>query len=513
VRIALTHGSYQGRSLSAANERQVNLYLEKNPDDSPFPYTAYDTPGLTVLSTPTAGTGRGLYTATNGNLYAVVGNSLYYVDSSWTHHLLGTLTYPGGQVPSTPVSMSDNGLVLVCVDGTANGYVVTLSGDTWNGVISDAAFYGADRVDFVDTYFLFNRPGTAQFYVSPSNYAFGTAFNPLWIASKTGSTDPIQGVCVMHLEPWLIGTLTSETWFDSGASDFPFQREPGIYVEHGCAAKYTIAKQDNSIYCVGQDRQGQRMVLEFSGYQAKRISNYALEAVLSKYATVADAIGWTYQQQGHTFYVLTFPSADETWVYDVSTGLWHQRAWMDSNGILHRHRMGSLAAAYGVIVCQDWQTGQLYQLDLNNYTDAGNPILRLQTFPHLRDDTKRVSYSQFVADMEVGTTSNTALVSDPSAPITWTEGQGTVVFTGAGPITFYGSHAYEPAVSLRWSDDGGYTWGQPVMRGLGAQGKTNRTPTWWRTGMARRRLYELSWSFPYQTALNGAYIEADTAET
>ena len=513
MRIALTHGSYQSRSLSAGAQRQVNLYLEKNEDDAPFPFTAYPTPGLTVLSTPTAGAGRGLYTATNGALYAVVGANLYYVDPNWNHTLLGTLSYPSG-VPSTPVSMSDNGLVLVVVDGTPNGYVVQLSGNVWKGAISDAAFLGSDRVDFVDTYFLFNNPGTAQFYVSPSNYTFGTAFNPLWIASKTGSTDPIQGVICMHLEPWMVGTLTSEVWFDAGAADFPFQREPGIYIEHGCAAKYSITKQDNSIYWLGQDRQGQRMVLEGAGYQAKRVSNHALEETLSGYATVSDAIGWTYQQQGHVFYVLTFPTADATWVLDIATGLWHQRAWMDSNGGLHRHRIGSLAAAYGQIVCQDWQTGQLYQLDQGAFTDAGQPILRLQTFQHLRNDTKRVSYSQFIADMEVGTVSSNALVNDPTAGLTFTGANGQpIIFTGAGPIEFYGSHAYEPAVALRWSDDGGYSWSQPVARGLGAQGKYNRTPTWWRTGMARRRVYELSWAFPYETVLNGAYVEAETAET
>jgi hypothetical protein len=67
----------------------------------------------------------------------------------------------------------------------------------------------------------------------------------------------------------------------------------------------------------------------------------------------------------------------------------------------------------------------------------------------------------------------------------------------------------EPQVSLRWSDDGGNAWGEPVMRGLGAQGDYLRTPTWRRTGMGRRRVFELSWSFPYETVLNGAYVDIE----
>lgn len=518
MRVALTAGAYQSRSLTADAQKTINLYPEKNPDDSPFPFTYYPTPGLTPVGpgiNPQL-PGRGLYTATNGDLYAVLGPNLYYLDPTFTPTYIGSFTYTGGNTPSTPMSMSDNGLVLCLVDGTAKGYSVTLAGRTWNGQISDAAFLGATKVDYVDTYFLFNQPGTANFYVSPSNWTPGTPFNPLWIAGKTGSPDPIQTLIVMHLEPWLLGSNTSEVWYDSGSADFPLGRFPGVFIEHGCVAPYSVAKEDLSIFWLSEDRQGQRIVLQGEGYQAKRVSNFGLEAALAGYGMVSDAIGMTYQQEGHVFYVLTFPTADATWVYDVSNGLWHQRAWLDNQGALHRHRACSIAAAYGVVVCQDWQTGQIYKLDQNAWTDNGQPILRLQTFPHLRKDSKRVSYSQFIADMEVGTVTTVQQSSDVSFEnITFT-GSGPIQFTGnAGNVNFGspGSSPYEPKVSLRWSDDGGYSWGQPVERGLGSQGQYNTTPTWWRTGMARRRVYELSWSHPYETVLNGAYVEAEAAET
>jgi hypothetical protein len=513
MRVALTAGAYQARSLSAEAQRCINLYPERNPPDAPFPFSYYPTPGLTLLASPTPGAGRGLYVASSGDLYAVVGSSLYYVDPTFAHNLLGTLTYSEA-LPVTPVSMADNGVVLVLVDGSPAGYSVTLSGRSWNGAISDPAFYGADRVDFVDTYFLFNRPGTAQFYVSPSTWAPGVAFNPLWIAAKTGAADPLQGVICQHLEPWLIGTLSSEVWIDSGAADFPFQRMPGVFVEHGAVAKYSIAKQDLSIYWLAQDRQGQALVVEAAQYQAKRISNHALEARLSTYGTISDAIGFTYQQQGHVFYVLSFPSADETWVYDAATGLWHQRAWLDGTGALHRHRAGSCAQAYGRTVCQDWQTGALYALDPQAFTDAGAAIPRIQSFPHLREDARRVSYGSFIADMETGTTPSLGQAPNPSVAFQFEDADGsTVGFTSpsGAPFSFFGGSPLEPQVSLRWSDDGGLSWGQPVMRGLGAAGDTLRTPTWRRTGMARRRVFELSWSFPYETVLNGAYVDAAPA--
>jgi hypothetical protein len=509
MRVALTAGAYQARSLAAEAQRCINLYPEKNPDDAPFPFSYYPTPGLSVVGSPPAGPGRGLYTATNGDLYAVVGSTLYYIDPTGAHTALGSLTN-GLQ---TPVSMADNGLVLVVVDGSAQGWSVTLDGRAWNGEIADPAFFGADRVDFVDTYFLFNLPGAAQFYVSPSNWEPGVAFNPLWIAGKTGATDPLQGVVCQHLEPWLIGTLTSEVWVDSGAADFPFQRMAGVYLEHGAAAKYAIARQDLSLYWVSQDRQGRALVVEGVGYQAKRISNHALEARLAGYATVADAVGFTYQQHGHVFYVLSFPTADETWAYDAATGLWHQRAWLDPYGGLHRHRAASCAAAYGRTLCQDWETGVLYALDPTVFTDAGVPIQRVQSFPHLREDSRRVSYGAFTADMETGTTTDLGVSPDPSVAFTFDATSGPFGFDqpGGAGFGFFGSAPHAPQVSLRWSDDGGFSWGQPVMQDLGVRGDYRRTPTWRRTGLGRRRVFELSWSHAGETVLNGAYVDMEPA--
>ena len=42
-------------------------------------------------------------------------------------------------------------------------------------------------------------------------------------------------------------------------------------------------------------------------------------------STIADAIGFTYTQRGHKFYVLTFPTGGLTLVYDIAQGLWHER--------------------------------------------------------------------------------------------------------------------------------------------------------------------------------------------
>lgn len=486
TRIPLLGGAYEARSVIASAQRCINLYPEINPKSAqtPEPVTHYQTPGLNLLI---QGDGisavRATYRASNGSLYRVVGGHVYYVNSAFNEVLLGSLS-----TSTTPVSIKDNGLVIVIVDGGNDGYVIDMVSHNY-GQINGLNFYGATTVDYVDTFIVFNRPGTAQMYITVSNATYsmfldGSAFDPLDIAAKTGFPDPIAGIIVMHREIWLIGELTTEIWFLSGAPDFPFQPQPGAFIEHGTVAPYSIVKQDLSVYWVSQDLQGQAIVMRGASYQALRISTHAIENTISKYTDISDCTAYSYQQEGHTFIVFNFPSANKTWVYDQATEQWHERAYTDNDGNLNRSRVNCVANAYGKIVAGDWQNGNLYELDLDTYTDNGQPISRIRSFPVMLNEAKRITYNMFIADMEVG---------EDDASI-----DGT---TSINP----------PVVSLRWSNDRGKTWGNRIQQSLGSAGEYGTCLQWQRTGQARYRVFELSWSAPCKTALNGAFVADQTA--
>jgi hypothetical protein len=490
MRAPLISGDFQARSAIANNQRCVNLYPERNPPDAPYPYTHYVTPGLTQLVAGTGFPSRCVYTASNGQLFEVIGKSVYATSARWVRTLLGTIS-----AGSTPVSMADNGLCALIVDGSANGWVIDLATLHFAPVSGqNGAFYGGTRVDYIDTYFILNRPGTAQWYISLSNCTFanmtGTvtpdtvaaAFDPLAIVSKTGYPDFVQGPIVMHREAWIVGTQTSEVWYDAGNADFPLAELPGVFVEHGAVAPYSLAKQDLSVYWLSMDKQGQAIVMTGNQYVAKRISTHAIEQQIQSYATIDDAVGFTYQQLGHTFYVLAFPTADATWVYDVAEEMWHQRVWIDTDGVEHRHRANNAAAAYGLNVCGDWETGALYAFDLANLTDFGGPIVRRRGFPTIEQGNRRVSYSRLILDMDVGEVAATLL-------------------------------GHEPQISLRFSDDRGKTWGQPLLGGIGATGQFNRSVLFTRLGLGRQRLFEVFWDTPSFTAINGGDVDFEVAET
>jgi hypothetical protein len=399
ARQQISGGTYQARSVVASAQRCLNLYLEPLPAEvgEPSRFALYPTAGLVTLAMLPTVPVRGVYTATNGILYAVGGDTLYRVESDWTYSALGTIT---GWI-TTPVSMSDNGLQLVVVDGTINGWQLTLSDNTF-AQISDSSgiFRGGDRVDYLDTYLLFNVHGTPQFISSDS---LAVTFDPLWFANKQSHSDLLVSLAVAKREIWLLGASTTEVWYNTGASDFPFASMPSVIIDHGCVAVYSVALHDNAVLWLGKDRQGQTQVLEGSGYLAKRVSTYAMETALAKYSRIDDAIGFTYQYNGHYFYHLTFPEADKTWLLDRTTGQWSELAWIDTNGLEHRHRANCAAAAYGKVVVGDWRSGALYQLDPHAGDDAGQPIRRQRVLQHLLNEGKRVYHHQLIADMEAGT--------------------------------------------------------------------------------------------------------------
>jgi len=568
--VPLLGGNYQGRSIQAsARNLCVNLYPEKNPPDGQplTPVTYYGTPGLASVGvSPNIEAVRTAYRATNGNLYEVVGPTVYAVSNTFSYSMLGTVADA-----TTPLNVTDNGLVIVLVDGSTTGYAIDMATNSF-GVITDPSFLGALSAAQQDGFFIFNNPGTNQFYISLENVTFAmltgvtgrvlassiaaggttyvngsytnvpltggtgsgatanitvagtavtvativnpgtgyaqndtlsasntnlggtgsgfalavdevaTAFDPLDIATKSSSADPIVEVAAIHGVLWLIGQLTSEIWAPSGAADFYFQRIPGAVIDHGSAAPYSLSQQDVALFWLSQDRQGHGIVVRGQDTSIQRISTNAIEQEIQTYTTISDAIGFCHQVEGHSFFVLVFPSADVTWVYDLSTGQWHRRASIDGNGVLHRWRANCFAFAYGMNLVGDYQNGKLYALDSTFFTDDGTAIPRIVSFPHMAEGGRRCMYNQFQAKMMVGQIDNTE-TDDP------------------------------PLAALRFSDDAGQTYSNAVTQSIGASGQYLTSPQWQRLGMARDRVFELSWSANADIALAAAWINFRVAAT
>jgi hypothetical protein len=499
--IPLNSGAYSSRSLIADAQKCVNLFPEINPEetDPGSAVTHYPRPGLTPLVAPAiVARGRGVFTMSDGSLYAVSGPNVYYVDPNWAMSLIGQIANL-----QTPVSMSDNGTTAVLVDGSPMGYSITLANHVWNGPIIDTTgtFVGSPRADYVDTFLTFSMPGTNEWTCS---LGLQVAFNALQTASKSSFPDSILTHAVNLRQVWLLGSQqSSEIWFLAGSTPFPFQEWPNTFVPYGCAATYSLARGDSNLFWLSRNKDGECIVVMTEGYGVKAITTRALEYRFTNYARVDDAVAYFYQQGGHSFYVIHFPTADESWGYDLSTHQWHQRVSLDQNGVMHREKVSFHAYVSSengypnTNVVQDWNSGQLYAFEQKSYTDNGMPIPFIRSFPHVTDRLHELTASAFVADISTGTLADSEAVDQSFRP--WNNGWSN----GFGPLVVEGA----PQIACRLSKDGGATWGNYRQKGFVAAGLYRSMMRWRNWGMGRDLVFELAWAIPTQCALQGAYFE------
>lgn len=467
--------AYVARSVNAADNQLINLYPEATPDAGKTAGFLTRAPGLRLLATVGTGPIRGMWQF-NGKAFVVSGEILYSINESWTPTIEGYLTGSG----TGPVSIADNGTqMFIACNPKAFSY------DSVFGVyeITDPDFKGAVTVGFLDGYFIYNQPNSQKVWATE---LYSSNIDPLSFASAEGSPDNLVALIVDHREAWLFGTNTVEVWYNPAAQTgvgFPLERIQGAFNEIGCAAPYSVAKMDNCLFWLGSDARGQGIVYRAQGYTGQRISTHAVETAIQSYANISDAIAYTYQQEGHSFYVLTFPSADATWVYDVATNMWHVRAGF-VNGEFVRHRSNCQMSYNNEIVVGDYANGNIYAFDQSVYEDYDTPQKWLRSFRALGPDQnnlKRTTQHFIQVDCESGVGLN-----------------GTV--QGSNPM-----------MALRWSDDGGHTWSNEYWSEMGRIGAYGTRVVWRRLGMTlklRDRVYEISGTDPVKITIVGAELTA-----
>jgi hypothetical protein len=539
-------GTYVARSVNAADARMVNLFPEAIPDGGKEPGFLNRAPGLRLLANMGDGPIRGLWQF-GGYGYAVSGETLYKIDSLWNVIAIGPVSGSSG-----PVSMSDNGTQLfIACNGPSFIYnSLTLA----FAQITDPDFPGAVTVGYINGYFVFNEPDSQRIWIT--QLLDGQSIDPLDFASAEGSPDGVVSIIVDHREIWLFGTNSVEVWYDAGTSPFPLAPVQGAFNEVGCIAAFSVAKLDNGIFWLGADARGKGIVYRANGYTADRVSTHAIEWQIQQYGNLSDAIAYTYQQDGHSFYVLIFPSANTTWVFDVATSLWHERAAF-INGSFTRHRSNCQMAYNNEIVVGDHELGNIYAFDLDVFSDAGAAQKWLRSWralPTGQNDLKRTAQHSLQLDAETGAISSnvitTPIITDVSDPndtllaenndtLVWEyydptlndviltesgdglvqEDGGQIVIVDAPTIiggalltelSTASASGIDPQVMLRWSDDGGHTWSNEHWRSMGLTGQWGRRVIWRRLGMTlklRDRVYEVSGTDPIKIAIMGAKLQ------
>jgi hypothetical protein len=412
--------STEGRSKPWSGSKLVNCFAEQGNGDQRDMFAVMLIPGLVPFCALPTLPVRGVHRM-GDTLYAVGGARLYSVSSAGVATDLGAIAGAGR------VRMADNGDELCIVGGTV-GHVLSAG-----AVTTPATLPAVSDVEYMDGYMLWTVAGDDTFVISALRDAL--TYDPLDIATVEGSPDDLVGLIVDHREVQFYGQKSIEIWYNSGASDFPFERQGNAFIERGCFSRDSIVQIDNSVHFVGDDR----IVYRLDGYTPMRISTHALEYQIRN---AADFWAFEYTQEGHKNYCLCTDVG--TFVYDMSTQLWHDRKSLD----MANWRVGVAARCYDATVFGSNTTGDLYTASLDVYDEDGDTISLEIELPTIESgDGRRMNMYSFELICEAG--------------VGLTTGQGS-----------------DPQAMLAYSDDGGRTWSNEMWRSLGGIGEYTVRPTW-----------------------------------
>jgi hypothetical protein len=325
-----------------------------------------------------------------------------------------------------------------------------------------------------------------QFNISELNDF--SVWDPLMFGVKEGAPDYIRSVLCDHEELWLLGTNTTEVWSNVGDPLFPFQRIPGAFINGGSVATYAPCSVGLTVCALAGGADGQTVAYQAQGFQPQRISTFAQEQFWNAPGFRArDAVSYAYLDAGHLFWVVNFWAEAQTWVYDVTEKLWHQRYTYDAGAghfVRYQPWFHVFIPEWGVggkHIVGDPSTGKLYEQSLNYYDDDGAVIQYIRTFPHLLDEDKYLFHHRLELFMETGT------IAAPNP---------------------------EMLVALDWSSDRGHTFptGRTVTQTSGLTGNFAKRIVWRRLGRSRDRVYRIGVQGKGKVALTDAFLEATPSE-
>lgn len=465
MKISLVGPSNVQRSIPFDTQRTINLYPVLDQQGKEVS-ALYGTPGLVLFATCGVGPVRGEFASTNGRAFVVANSILYEVNSAGVATQRGALDTAQGIV-----SMDENLNQLAICDGVSV-FIFTYATNAF-AKVTDPDLPSAGTLTYIDSYFVVNKNNTGQFNISAIND--GLTWGALDFATAESSPDNLLRVLNAVGQLWLFGTKTTEIWTNTGASAFPFERASGGKLEVGILAPHTAIASDNTVLWVGADGFGQGIVYRAQGFTPQRISDDAVEYAISKATSPSTMRAYTYQQEGHGFYVLTGGGLETTWVYDFSTQLWHERAFLNPQGFYEQHLGCCGMFIFGKQLVGDRLNGNVYQMSLDAYSDNGSALKSERIYTHISDENKRIRFNSLEIALETGVGTQT--------------GQG-----------------YNPIMSMSLSKDMGRTYSNLYTKPIGKAGKYNTVVKFRRLGVSEDMVFKISMTDPVKRAWIGSYL-------
>jgi hypothetical protein len=473
--------TYQHRGVDVDCEICLNLYPEfVESNGARANSVLISRPGRVVeriLNGPVLSGCKGVHTTAAGRTFAVSGANLFEV-TALSDIDRGSVGF------STWCTFCDNGEHLLVATGYAlysfDLNTAALSSVPDSPVNPSHVLYLSQRAICNDGY------NNKWRYSKIGDMISWPALN---VKQAEGSADDINSLCVVAGEVWLYGKQSFEAWAPDGSADTNYTRRAGSFSGIGCAAPYSLAVILDHSFWVGGGQQGQGIVYMSDGYNAKRISNHAIENALS--SDVASMIGFGFQIEGHWFYVLTGQSIDRTFVYDTGSGDWWEASDMDFfTG--ENHCWDCVGATYGIgdkLIMGSLSSPGIYHVSLDTYSDEdiyfdgssplkrSKPIRRVRQLPVSSANGSPLVFRWIAIDLESGV--------------------GTVSGDDADPVMLF-----------KYSDDGGHVFSKQRDISLGKIGQYMHRGRVCGLGYSRKRVFHFSITGAFKVIFINAFMGA-----
>lgn len=500
--------TYSGRSTNIDPSRSINFFPEVAPtNDNKAQIALIGTPGAHTFLEFSGGSIR-LSRVVNGRCFVIAGSALYEVYNNGTYSsAIGTFPTTTGRVAST-----DNNHQLLLITGN-KGYICDTTPVFPTLVeITDGNFPLYPRhAEVVDNYFIVTDESN-KFYVSELDN--GLVWPPLAFASVVSTPGNIKRAIFTHQQVIFIKEFSSQFWYNAGiptTSGSPFLPVSGSVFDFGTSAPWSVAGGNGAVFFLAntrtQDGGSPAGIAMLIGGTPQIISPPAINYTISHFSTITDAFGYCYVMDGHSFYVLTFPTEDRTFVFDSTTGLFHEWSSIQSGQYrVHRHLSDTYTYFSGKHIIGHFNEPRLMELSSEFYDEDDTPIASIRIAQPVfdRGELSSKGIIKLVIDIEsgVGLTG-----TQPIGSIYYAD--GTILADGTG----YAGSANDklpgnsdPMAWLSWSKDGGHTWSNDYPCSMGKKGEYNKRLVWRRLGFARSKIFRLKMVNSVKKVVLGAYI-------
>ncbi len=398
----------------------------------------------------------------SGKGYSVVvsGSKVFKFNNDGGYEQIGSLRTSDGKV-----GIAESGIEVMLADGQA-----MYNWDSGRLAPITMPFTKPPTdVHFHEGYFETWEPDTGDWYVSDAYD--GKTWNALQVANAEDRPDTIRAINSDNVL-WIAGTRTIQA-YDRIAATFPFTPNFVMKAQYGLVGD-TLVEMGNTVYFLGRPANGVgAAVYRMNGATPEKVSTPGYEALWSSYGNVEDAEAWTVGWKGQEWYVITFPGANSTFVFDTQ-GTWTEWGVFDHTTTNWKRHPGTCFWTVGNRGFFGDANGRVWRFTDTTTMQGNDEQVREFTTQVFHDNNEPISISRVWLDMATGQ---------------------------------HSADNDDVSIMMAVSRDGGRTFGNWERLELGDAGHYSVRAQWWRLGLAYNLVLKFRVTDDYQWVIYGGGID------